>query len=80
MIVGSVCFVYCSAEMNTVEFLASLEASSTVGLGVLNYVSFWDHLEVIQDMEQEVTGEEEKAEEVEAEEVVVEEEEVVKVT
>lgn len=80
VIVGSVCFVYCSAEMNTVEFLASLESSTAVGLDELNYDSFGDHLEVVQDMEQEVTGEEEEAEEVEAEEVVAEEEEVAEVT
>ena len=54
--------------MTTVEFLASLESSATVGLDDLNYGdSFFDH-SATQDMEEE------------AKEVVAEEKEVVEVT
>lgn len=39
--------------MNTVEFLASLESSATIGLDELNYDSVWHHSEAAQEMEQE---------------------------
>ncbi|KAE8817022.1 Lysosomal Pro-X carboxypeptidase [Hordeum vulgare] len=55
-----------SVEMNGAEFLGSLESSDAVGLDELNYDSFWDHSAAAQDMEQNVTGEEEEEAEEEA--------------
>ena len=61
-----VCSFCCrSVEMNTAEFLGSLESSTMMGLDVLNNDSIWDHSEAAEEEEvaREEMGEEEVAEE-----------------
>ena len=62
-----VCWFCCrSVEMNTAEFLASLESLAKMGQDDLNCDSIWDHTEVV---EEEVEEEEVVEEEMEEEEV-----------
>ena len=51
MTIEFVGFVVVVREINTAEFLASLESSATMGLDDLNYDSVWDNSEVTEEEE-----------------------------